>query len=616
MARHLKQTGLSQKERVGIGLVTSVVVTSLGTKVLADDIMPSIIASIKNSYKLDVQPQKILLGERVSTRKASFSFFGNSSTDIAIMKMRILAADLNIVVLDSEIDKQVEEVLKTARQGNLLFLSYTKTVSSDLKKYAKSVFGKSKVYTLADIGRVLEAKTVVNQKKAGRPNLVADSIEVLSDTAVKITGYVEKGFTSFNVLMNGTLPGKIVQITAPNGPVCLKSLKTLTKDQIYGPSLSPAENKFISLVEQVRITDQPMEYSDDSLGAIQMDESEENHPESNEEESSDSINSSEYQADYAEDQLNPAADSEEESSDLLPYEPMETNTDEISALTNRYRGFKGFQTINLGMHKNAKDNSQLKLFRMQNLPEYYKDLSFVSSERARKKILAKPSPVPVRVPLEIVVEVEGGWNALQRVIADGFLNLFGLFDYEGLPTIVTLEFSSQANITPEMAGTVVFDYGFALAKPTNIAIGSGTEIIKCRREGNSGTLCFVGPLILTESKIHLIHHNAFFGAGVQSLRKDPILIKTVVFKGLPVKIRKRSCVVGRMFKTRDEVLYFRHIKIYSSERKEGRIKRPLGQHGLMKCYFCPPVKHGEKIYMELARRVFLSHSPLLTQPNP
>ncbi|OAG32180.1 pre-rRNA-processing protein TSR1 [Nematocida displodere] len=612
MARRGKRDGLkgqTQKERTSAGIVSSVVVTSLGMHICAADVIPTLVSAFRKTEtdESSINSSQAFLGSRVATKKGAFFFLPNVSGDTAIQRMRISAADTNIIVLDKEINPYAENLLRQTRQDNLLFLSCIKDVSGETKKYVKKMFGKQKIYSLTDIGRVLESKTVLNKKRHSRPLMIADSIAQVDSQTVVLTGSLDRGFASHTVLLNGMIQGKITAISTEAGPVDIRALKALTAEEIYGQEPSKHEKAVVDIFNQIRINDNPEEYSDDSLGCIndpETDTDSDQDTENLENLSSDNIEGLENEEGGQSDEEDNEMSEMSDISDISEYETLEASTKK-EELTNRYKGFKGFRTINIGEHRQAKENEQMKLFRTQNLPPYYKDLSFIGSERARKKILAKKSPVPVRTPLTITVVFAGGVPALEELVQDGFCCVSGLFDYEGLPSICTLSFNSTESIVPEESPRLLVDYGFMSVVPETLVVGNGTEIIKTKRESASGTLCFIAPLILTEEKVLLVKDSVLIGTGVQSLRKDPILVKTVIFKGTPIKINKRSCVVGRMFRSRAEVKYFKDIKLYSSKRKEGHIKKALGEKGLMKCYFCPAIKHGEKIYMELARRVFI-----------
>lgn len=599
--------GKTQRERSEAGLVSTVVITSMGRHIAPEDALPHIVGAFRKTEitEMNVNTQKAYMGTRVACKKGTFVFFLNEKQDRNKAKTKIQGADINIILVDKEIDRETEEMVSQTKQDNLLFLSCIKNISSDIKKEVKKSFGKSKIYGLGEIGRVLENKTVLNRKRHTRPHFLADSIERVGERLFKVTGSLDKGFVSEKIMINGSVFGHIREVYAKGSPLDISSLALLTKEEMYHNKKEEKVDPATEMVSSLRITDRCIndqeEYSDDSLGRI----SQEEVPEETEEEEGSSENYQDIEEMSYEEDSEEVYSEEIHSEDLVGYEALE-KVNKKKELIKKYKGFKGFKTINLGMHKQAEDNASIKVFRTQNLPEYYTSLSFLGSERARKKILSKKSPIPIHTPIEVVFEVEESLlGVLESEFSTGCLSVFGLFDYEGLSTIATLSFSTKETISIYNKN-LSFNYGFFCTTPSTFILGNGTEIVKCKTEGTSGTVCFIAPLVLTDDKIFISRDGSHIGVATQALRKDPILIRTVVFRGIPAKIHKRSCIVAKMFYTREEVKYFKDIKLYSSKKKEGHIKKPLGEKGLMKCYFFPPVKHGEKIYMELARRVFIN----------
>lgn len=634
MSRGSQLKGETQKERAAAGIVTTVAITSLDLHVTASEVMTMLASSFRKT-EVDARPrslQQAPLGTRIGTKKGTFMFLVNDGGPLPLRRMRISTADINIVAIGKEVSTDTECLLRLARQENVMFLSCFQQVDPESRKYVKKYFGKHKIYTFREAPRVLESKNILNRRQYNRPVLVADTVEFVDPQRIRVTGALSKGFVSHNVLLNGALRAKIVAVDGPRGPVCIKSLRQLSRDDLHGKKDKSETRELEEIVSRIRITERDEECVsdeslDESLGRI-GEAYEPTHSSNDDGDSGQLSGHDEFN--------NSSSDSCQENRDAYNRMEMEvemekaegeareeTSSTEMSSVSEyeviggphkstdmheRYRDYKGFRSLSLGASKSscASPREQLRNFQQQNLPPHYAGLSFVSSDRIRKKLLEKPSPVPAKTPLSILLALDRGTaEDLNGLVIDGFLCVHGLFDYEGMDTVTCLGFDSGRPIVPEAGQDLVFDHGFFSVSPGHIVVGSGTDVVKCKREGKKGTLCFISPLVLTEDKVFIMQNNEIIGTAMQNYKQDPVLIRTVVFKGRPLKINKRSCVVGRMFSRRSDVLYFKNVKLYSSKKKEGRIKRPLGERGLMKCYFCPPVKHGERIYMELARRIFL-----------
>ncbi|KAL3102322.1 hypothetical protein niasHS_003731 [Heterodera schachtii] len=85
---------------------------------------------------------------------------------------------------------------------------------------------------------------------------------------------------------------------------------------------------------------------------------------------------------------------------------------------------------------------------------------------------------------------------------------------------------------------------------------------------------------------------------------DRIVLKRTVLSGHPYKVNKRTAVVRYMFYNREDIEWFKPVELYTHEGRRGRIKQPLGTHGLVKCVFDQPLSVQDSVLMNLYKRVF------------
>ncbi|KAF2880196.1 hypothetical protein ILUMI_25997 [Ignelater luminosus] len=101
------------------------------------------------------------------------------------------------------------------------------------------------------------------------------------------------------------------------------------------------------------------------------------------------------------------------------------------------------------------------------------------------------------------------------------------------------------------------------------------------------------------NKLVLVAHGSLL-----SCNPDRLVIKRVVLSGHPFKVHKRSAVIRFMFFNREDIVYFKPIKLRTKYGRTGHIKEPLGTHGHMKCVFDGQLKSMDTILMNVYKRIF------------
>ncbi|XP_008547061.1 pre-rRNA-processing protein TSR1 homolog [Microplitis demolitor] len=91
---------------------------------------------------------------------------------------------------------------------------------------------------------------------------------------------------------------------------------------------------------------------------------------------------------------------------------------------------------------------------------------------------------------------------------------------------------------------------------------------------------------------------------ILSANPDRLVIKRAVLSGHPFKVFKRSAVIRFMFYNREDIDWFKPVKLRTKYGRRGHIKEPLGTHGHMKCVFDGQLKSQDTILMNLFKRVY------------
>ncbi|XP_031632589.1 pre-rRNA-processing protein TSR1 homolog [Contarinia nasturtii] len=89
-----------------------------------------------------------------------------------------------------------------------------------------------------------------------------------------------------------------------------------------------------------------------------------------------------------------------------------------------------------------------------------------------------------------------------------------------------------------------------------------------------------------------------------SCNPDRVILKRVVLSGHPLKINRRTATIRYMFHNKEDIEYFKPLKLRTRCGRLGHIKESLGTHGHMKCVFDGQLKSFDTIFMYLYKRIF------------
>ncbi|KAI4291225.1 pre-rRNA-processing protein TSR1 [Pancytospora philotis] len=235
-------------------------------------------------------------------------------------------------------------------------------------------------------------------------------------------------------------------------------------------------------------------------------------------------------------------------------------------------------------------------FKDQEKPEYYKDLVFMKNIKyVQNNLVKNTSAVPSHTYVHLKVRTNGG-------APTGPVVVFNLFEYETRNTIHNYDFSDSKPLPKE----IVVDNGYRIYRASTILTRNlRHNVFKEERDLTHGVVSFMGPFSFFASAASVINDDGSVIKLLNGESKDRIFFDCQVLRGRPIKIYKRYCIIKGMFYSREQVEYFRNIRVDAKNDNKGFIKKPMGMHGLFKAYFNHPIKHDDAITMPLYKRMFL-----------
>lgn len=278
----------------------------------------------------------------------------------------------------------------------------------------------------------------------------------------------------------------------------------------------------------------------------------------------------------------------------------------------RYRGEKSLRTSvwNVDERDPRAPSEWPKLLRIKNFKGTRNRVLRESIQNAR---------VEVGSCVKIYIKAD---QHLVQAFGQSPLILFGLLQYENKLGVVNFTIQQTEYAEPIASKECLI----AQCGPRRLIIrpifsqsgNTPNNVYKYQRfiyPGDTATATVIAPLMFgnfptvffkqNEQKLHLVGTGSVLNAD-----HSRVLAKRSVLTGHPFKIHKRVVTIRYMFFSREDILWFKAVPLFTRMGNSGVIKEPLGTHGYFKATFDRKMNPQDTIAMALYKRIWPKVSTL------
>ncbi|KAF3446885.1 hypothetical protein FNV43_RR12065 [Rhamnella rubrinervis] len=112
------------------------------------------------------------------------------------------------------------------------------------------------------------------------------------------------------------------------------------------------------------------------------------------------------------------------------------------------------------------------------------------------------------------------------------------------------------------------------------------------------------PLIVLKSAEGAATPSVAAVGSLRSIDPDRIILKKIILTGYPQRVSKLKASVRYMFHSPEDVRWFKPVEVWTKCGRRGRIKEPVGTHGVMKCVFNGGLQQHDTVCMSLYKRAY------------
>lgn len=288
----------------------------------------------------------------------------------------------------------------------------------------------------------------------------------------------------------------------------------------------------------------------------------------------------------------------------------------------KYRGLKSFRTSPWDPR--------------EDLPlDYAKVFAFENFRRAQKRAIELSNKVnkykgPVGADVGAYVRITipevppaAGRSTVERVAAAARglappLSTWGLLQHEIKLSVLNFSVKKEAGVNEPIANKeeLLFVTGTRTfpARPIYSTDEHGADKHKMERflhDGRMSMATIYGPITYPPSPLLAFRKSPVDGSlklvaigSLKSCDPDRVVVKKIVLTGFPVKTHRSKAIVRSMFFSPEDIRWFSPVELWTKLGHRGRIREPLGTHGLFKAIFDGPLSQQDTICLSLYKRAF------------
>ncbi|XP_017464415.1 PREDICTED: pre-rRNA-processing protein TSR1 homolog, partial [Rhagoletis zephyria] len=258
----------------------------------------------------------------------------------------------------------------------------------------------------------------------------------------------------------------------------------------------------------------------------------------------------------------------------------------------------------------------------ENLPyDYARIYQFQNFDRTKRRIVSEAKDVDgfkhgAYVTIYIINVPGEKWRAYISARKCNILVIYGLLPHEHQMSVVNVVLKrlpdSEAPIKSKETLIIQCGYRRFIVNPIFSQHTNGDKHKYERYFRPHTTVCatFFAPIQFPPAPVLAFKLNpdstlALVARGcLLSCNPDRVVLKRIVLSGHPMRINRKSATVRYMFFNKEDVDYFKPVKLRTKCGRLGHIKESLGTHGHMKCVFDGQLRSYDTVFMYLYKRVY------------